>query len=189
MSTIDEVVARLQEAATAKKCWSCGCLHESLRAIEDAFPEGKRPLDLREAIRVVREHLTAAEYDCLGCAVCYPAIAMNALDSKTDVCLLGGLDEEVDKRDGWPPLPGDYTVLRYHAPVAVCTLTDDELARQIASGAALDVAIVGTLQTENLGIERLICNALANPNIRFLVVCGPDSRQTIPGAIPRGAGL
>ena len=46
-----------------------------------------------------------------------------------------------------------------------------------------DIAIVGTLHTENLGIERLIANVVANPHIRFVVVCGSDSRQAI-GHLP-----
>jgi hypothetical protein len=33
----------------------------------------------------------------------------------------------------WPPLPGSYRVLRYHAPVAVCTLNSDELIEPLAS--------------------------------------------------------
>ena len=33
----------------------------------------------------------------------------------------------------------------------------------------------GTLQTENIGLEKVICNIVANPNIRYLVVCGPES--------------
>ncbi len=45
------------------------------------------------------------------------------------------------------------------------------------------MAIVGTLQTENLGIERAVANILANPNVRFLVVGGTDSRQAI-GHLP-----
>ena len=45
------------------------------------------------------------------------------------------------------------------------------------------LAIVGTLRTENLGIERIIRNVLANPHIRFLVVCGEDTRQAI-GHLP-----
>jgi tetrahydromethanopterin S-methyltransferase subunit A len=39
------------------------------------------------------------------------------------------------------------------------------------------------LHTENLGIERLIVNVLANPHIRFVLVCGADSRQAI-GHVP-----
>ena len=46
-----------------------------------------------------------------------------------------------------------------------------------------ELAIVGTLHTENLGIERLVSNVVANPHIRFVIVCGPDSRQAI-GHLP-----
>jgi tetrahydromethanopterin S-methyltransferase subunit A len=45
------------------------------------------------------------------------------------------------------------------------------------------VAIIGRLHTENLGIERVIQNTLANPNVRFLILCGADSAQRI-GHLP-----
>ena len=38
------------------------------------------------------------------------------------------------------------------------------------------VAIVGTMSTENLGIERLIRNIITNPSIRYLILCGKYSR-------------
>ena len=40
-----------------------------------------------------------------------------------------------------------------------------------------EVAITGTLTTENLGIERLVANAIANPHLRFVLVCGPEAGQ------------
>jgi tetrahydromethanopterin S-methyltransferase subunit A len=43
--------------------------------------------------------------------------------------------------------------------------------------------MVGTLHTENLGIERLIKKTLANPHIRFLIICGEDTRHAI-GHLP-----
>jgi tetrahydromethanopterin S-methyltransferase subunit A len=73
--------------------------------------------------------------------------------------------------------------LRYHAPVAVCTLNDEALAEAVASTKVPELAIVGTLHTENLGIERMVSNVIANPHIRFVVVCGTDSRQAI-GHLP-----
>jgi tetrahydromethanopterin S-methyltransferase subunit A len=33
----------------------------------------------------------------------------------------------------------------------------------------------GTVQTENIGFEKIVCNIVANPNIRFLIVGGPES--------------
>lgn len=174
-----EAVAQLNEAAAAKKCWQCGCLHSSLRAIEEAFPAPARPVELDAALLGARSRLGEIKYDCLGCDICYPALAINALGVEGDACPSGA----VETRDGWPPLPGAYNVLRYHASVGICTLTDETLAKSVAAGAGPDLAIVGTMQTENLGIERLIQNTLANPNLRFLVLCGADSRQAV-GHLP-----
>jgi len=39
------------------------------------------------------------------------------------------------------------------------------------------------MHTENLGIERIITNTLVNPHIRFLLLCGEDTRQAI-GHLP-----
>jgi tetrahydromethanopterin S-methyltransferase subunit A len=80
--------------------------------------------------------------------------------------------EPVLPRPGWPPLAGDYTVLRYSAPVAVCTLGDSDLAASVTARAGSEVAMVGTLTTENLGIERLVRNMITNPRLRFVIVCG-----------------
>ncbi len=38
------------------------------------------------------------------------------------------------------------------------------------------MAIVGALSTENLGIEHMVRNVVSNPAIRYLVLCGRDSR-------------
>ena len=92
--------------------------------------------------------------------------------------------EEVEEAGLGSPTPsGAYTVLRYGAPVAVCTLNDEALASTVARTRLSEVGIIGTLHTENLGIERLISNVIANPNIRFVVVCGADSHQAI-GHLP-----
>jgi tetrahydromethanopterin S-methyltransferase subunit A len=40
----------------------------------------------------------------------------------------------------------------------------------IETGAALS----GTLQTENIGVEKIICNVVGNPNIRYIVLCGAE---------------
>ncbi len=181
---LEEAVAQLEHAAAARKCWACGCLHGTLDTIERVLAVPHRPAALEAAIATARAHLTV-RYDCLGCDVCFPAVAVNAIHEShgeppsVEACPTA----PVEARAGWPPLPGDYTALRYKAPVAVCTLTDDGLAAAIAREAAPSVAIVGALQTENLGIERVITNSVTNPNIRFLVVAGTDSRQAI-GHLP-----
>lgn len=184
MNLLAEASSRLGEAAAAKKCWPCGCLHQSLQTIERAVPPADRSPELTLAIAAAKAPLLPVQYECLGCQICYPALAVNAIaqlsgDKSLDVCPT----EAVEVRAGWPPLPGNYTVLRYQAPVAVCTLTNEALSAVVAQQVGPALSIIGTLQTENLGIERLIQNTLANPYIRFVILCGADSRQAI-GHLP-----
>jgi tetrahydromethanopterin S-methyltransferase subunit A len=70
----------------------------------------------------------------------------------------------------WPPVPGDFEVNNPDHCVAICTLGK----KIIVSG---EYAIIGTCKTENIGIERVIINTISNPNIRFLILAGPE----VPG--------
>lgn len=174
---------QLAEAVAAPKCHKCGCLHKTVEALSGT-EAGKN--ELAPILAQARSGFVPKQYDCLGCPVCYPAIAANAFaDAYPDVA--GGLDlcptEEPDERHGWPPLPGDFHVMRYGAPVAVCTLNSEALAVSLAKRRPYGLAIVGTMHTENLGIERVIKNAITNPNIRFLLLCGEDTQQAI-GHLP-----
>ncbi len=77
----------------------------------------------------------------------------------------------------WPVVEGNYVVGDPAAPVAVCTLADDDLLRELtAAGVTSRVAITGTLATENLGVEHALRNLAANPRIRTLILCGRESR-------------
>ena len=180
---LDVVREQLREAVAARKCHGCGCLHKTVEALRGTdVGRGELAGSLAEAHAV----FIPKKYDCLGCKVCYPAIAANAFadafpgeGESLDLCPT----ESPEARSGWPPLPGDYKVVRYRAPVAVCTLNSDALAARLAESAVEGLAIAGTLQTENLGIERLIRNVLANPHLRRLLVCGEDTRQVI-GHLP-----
>lgn len=174
---------QMDAAIAAPKCHKCGCLQQTVEAMSGTT-EGQN--ELAETLNRARQVFVPKEYDCLGCPVCYPAIAANAYAeahpeaaAKLDLCPT----VEPDVRTGWPPLAGDYYVLRYNAPIAICTLNSAALAQQIARGSTPGVAIAGTMHTENLGIERLIRNISANPNIRFLIVCGEDTRQAL-GHLP-----
>lgn len=179
---LQEALERLQEATAAEKCRACGCFHSLVAALDQAFPKGEGPGELRKAVQAARRCLVEQRYDCLGCEVCIPPLVLNALTealgdvvSDLEVCPT----EKVVERRGWPPLPGAYQVLRYQAPVAVCTLTSEDLVAAVAREAGQEIAMVGMLHTENLGIERLIQNVLANPYLRFVIVCGLDSKQAV----------
>lgn len=177
------ISCQLAEAVAAPKCHKCGCLHKTVEALSgtDAGQNELAPI-LAEA----RSIFVSKQYDCLGCQVCYPAIAANAfVEAYPEVG--AGLDlcptEEPNARPGWPPLPGDFYLVRYGAPVAVCTLNSDVLAVRLANRKPDGLAISGTMHTENLGIERVIKNVLANPHIRFLMLCGKDTHQAV-GHLP-----
>jgi tetrahydromethanopterin S-methyltransferase subunit A len=180
---ISEAVGRIREATSASKCWKCGCFHDTLNSIEGVSIDD---LPLKETVTKARGHLQDRQYECLGCAVCYPALAINALSEsgrkefqELEVCAT----EIPKEREGWPPLPGDYNIVRYHSPVAVCTLNDSDLMKNVMDASISGISIVGTLQTENLGIERLVQNIITNPHIRFLILAGQDSRQKV-GHLP-----
>ena len=83
---------------------------------------------------------------------------------------------------GYPPEEGCYLRGNDYSPVAVAVILNrrredtpadyENLVRlAVESGAAL----AGTLQTENIGLEKVICNLVSNPNIRYLITFGPES--------------
>jgi tetrahydromethanopterin S-methyltransferase subunit A len=76
----------------------------------------------------------------------------------------------MDNNHEWPPVPGDFDVNDPSHCVAICTL-----------GKRIEIpgeyAIAGSCKTENIGIERIIINIISNPNIRYLIVAGPE----VPG--------
>jgi tetrahydromethanopterin S-methyltransferase subunit A len=176
------VRGQLATATATKKCHACGCFQQTVAALRT----GPVAAELRGALDEATSVFAPKKYDCLGCAVCYPAVAANAFGEEFPDAA-AGLDlcptDAPDERSGWPPLPGDYHVVRYRAPVAICTLNSADLARRLARRAPEGLSIVGTMQTENLGIERVIRNVLANPHIRHLILCGEDTQQAI-GHLP-----
>jgi tetrahydromethanopterin S-methyltransferase subunit A len=82
----------------------------------------------------------------------------------------------------WPVEVGEYLLGSLQAPVAESTLASPELASQVLRAAgSRAVAIVGKTETENIGVEKVVRNVVSNAHIRFLVVCGFDSREMLPG--------
>jgi len=86
-----------------------------------------------------------------------------------------------DTRPMWPIVHGRYVVGNPARSVAICTLASTDLVDQI--GARDEVAIVGRLYTLNLGLEKLVWNIIANPAIRFLLLCGDDTSIEISHGI------
>lgn len=79
------------------------------------------------------------------------------------------------KTPPWPLVSGNYRVLNPQGQIAVCTLTSDDYDFIQPISQWENVAIIGTVNTPNLGIEKIILNTISNPNIRYLLMCGKDS--------------
>ena len=177
-----QIKTELGDAIAAKKCWRCGCFQDTVNTLQSS--DIICPL-LTSQLEEAHSVFEPRKYDCLGCEVCWPAVAQN-LAAELDPAVAAGshcATQESELREGWPPLPGDYKVIRFQAPVAVCTLNSDHLIKELGETNISGLSIIGSLHTENLGIEHLIRNVLANPHIRFLIICGEDTRKTI-GHLP-----
>ena len=89
---------------------------------------------------------------------------------------------KVPPAPGYPPEEGCYLRGNDYSPVAVLVIliyerekTPPGIEQLVRTAVESGAALAGTLQTENIGLEKVICNVVANPNIRYLVVCGPES--------------
>ena len=90
--------------------------------------------------------------------------------------------KKVQVPDDYPPEEGCYLRGNDYSPVAVCVIlnhireeTPRELEELVRVAVETGAALAGTLQTENIGLEKVICNVVANPNIRYLLLCGSES--------------
>ncbi len=82
----------------------------------------------------------------------------------------------------WPFVPGKYFVHDPQAPVAVTTLGSVDLAREISELEPKGLCIVGKVETENIGIEKIIRNILGNRAIQYLVLAGAEPPKHLTGA-------
>ncbi|MEM2346446.1 MAG: tetrahydromethanopterin S-methyltransferase subunit A [Archaeoglobaceae archaeon] len=85
---------------------------------------------------------------------------------------------KVEPAAGWPKIKGEYIVGDPKSCVVVATLGShlDE-KKLIEAGAGM----AGICKTENIGIEKMVANIVANPNIRFLILCGAEVTGHLTG--------
>ncbi len=78
--------------------------------------------------------------------------------------------------DDWTVESGSYFLGNKFHPCAVLVPLDDDIGKEIIKHAVdVGVAIAGFCKTANIGIEKVICNILANPNIRYIIVAGNEN--------------
>lgn len=95
---------------------------------------------------------------------------------------------KVSPHPDYPPEEGRYIRGNDFSPVAVAIILNcdadkipPELEKLVRVGVESGAAISGTVQTENIGFEKIVCNVVANPNIRYLVLGGPESEGHLTG--------
>jgi tetrahydromethanopterin S-methyltransferase subunit A len=87
-----------------------------------------------------------------------------------------------NRKKEWPFIPGKYFVHDVNAPVAVTTLGSVDLAQAVSKQAPSGLCIVGKVETENIGIEKIIKNILGNKAIQYLVCAGNEPPKHLTGA-------
>ena len=106
--------------------------------------------------------------------VCGSDVLLPLCMVETEVMVRDDISMTNDK-NRWPVVSGDYVVEDQKSPVAVLII-----GRGTVDLSGHPVAIVGTVKTENMGMEKVITNIIANPQIRFVIVCGREEFGHFP---------
>ena len=95
---------------------------------------------------------------------------------------------KVKPHPDYPPEEGRYLRGNDASPVAVAIFLNTDadkipphIEKLVRAGIESGAALSGTVQTENIGFEKIICNIVANTNIRYLVLGGPESEAHLTG--------
>ncbi len=95
---------------------------------------------------------------------------------------------KVNPHPDYPPEDGRYLRGNDRSPAVVVVVLNQaedkippEIERLARVGLESGAALSGTVQTENIGFEKIICNVIANPNIRWAVLTGPESEGHLTG--------
>jgi len=95
---------------------------------------------------------------------------------------------KVKPHPDYPPEEGRYLRGNDYSPVVVVIILNTEaehippvIEKLVRTGIESGAALSGTVQTENIGFEKIVCNIVANPNIRYLVLGGPESEGHLTG--------
>jgi tetrahydromethanopterin S-methyltransferase subunit A len=95
---------------------------------------------------------------------------------------------KVSPHPDYPPEEGRYLRGNDSSPVAVAIILNTdadkippEIEKLVRAGIESGAALSGTVQTENIGFEKIVCNIVANTNIRYLILGGPESEGHLTG--------
>lgn len=85
--------------------------------------------------------------------------------------------DEIQGSGAHPAIVGDVVFGGLDSPVAVCTLASRTLLPRLAGRP--EIAVAGRVFTENVGVEKMVQNLIAFPSVRYLIVCGQETRHRV----------
>jgi tetrahydromethanopterin S-methyltransferase subunit A len=189
---VASALREIERGMALRKCRKCGCMKDALDTAGRAFRNAEEQ-EIRELLPTIEGHQTAMEqiaYDCIGCKKCWGADAIVQLANHFEEVAAGECCSDDDSfaqresesvagsgqlQNSWPPHPGEYIVGNPVGSVAICTLSNRELPQKLIAAVGPELAIAGRCDTENIGIEKVVLNLLANSHVRWLLLCGVDA--------------
>jgi tetrahydromethanopterin S-methyltransferase subunit A len=95
---------------------------------------------------------------------------------------------KVKPHTDYPTEEGRYLRGNDFSPVAVAIILNQDgdkippdIQALVRAGWESSAALSGTIQTPNIGFEKMISNLVANPNVRYLILGGPESAGHLTG--------
>ncbi|MCL5062718.1 MAG: tetrahydromethanopterin S-methyltransferase subunit A [Nitrospiraceae bacterium] len=189
LNDITKLIEEIERISEIEKCLTCQCFYDTLMEFKEILENEKPGGVLKGRLSRLIEK-SKVTHDCLGCDPCYPVPISNALHGISGMDVKGTCGPVCKpapikltmKTPSWPVEQGEYIIGNQASPVAISTLGSDELPEAISRELGIDsFAIVGKTHTENIGIEKIIKNTITNPYIRFLIICGKDTRGHMAG--------
>lgn len=185
---LNKLLSEAEKISQIEKCRTCQCFYDMLFEFRDVLKKEETDRHIAARLEEMMKH-SEVTHNCLGCDPCYPVPLSNALSEMTGspvascgpVCRPAPI-KFLGLKPSWPVEPGEYIVGQKTSPVAISTLGSDNLPESLAAKLGKEkFAIIGKTHTENIGIEKIIKNTVTNPDIRFLILCGKDTKGHLLG--------
>jgi tetrahydromethanopterin S-methyltransferase subunit A len=185
---IEKLANEAEKMAGIEKCRTCQCFREMLLEFKEFLKKRGGSRDLQVQLEGVMKKAEVT-HNCLGCEPCYPVPIANVIcemgggsaASSGPVCKTAPI-QIIRMTPTWPIEQGEYIIGQKTSPISISTLGSDELPDCLAVKLGKEkFAIIGKTHTENIGIEKIIKNTVTNPDIRFIILCGKETRGHMAG--------
>lgn len=148
---------------------TAGCCDVPATATEAKAPTNL-PLATIEAKSMSESNGSCGGASC-GCDAPVAPVALPTIEKKEAITT------------SWTVETGDYRLGNPTGAVAIATLASEDLYKHFSDEmCADDCSICGKVFTENIGIEKVVKNIIANRHIRFLILCGEEAKGHQTGA-------